>query len=260
VKWLDDAKDKAQKATDEAKAKAAEEAGKAAVSATLGAVKRGVEGLADSWLSAAEAHLEQQEDATSAPHTLPQPMAEDPDLAEVNAAEAAQAELLRLKESTARVRSEGPALHGVPDTPSAPPALTPPEAATSDIPTDPAPAPVPSAPALQPRPARRADPFAAAHEALEKAARARGVEPQPFVPEPRPDPSDPFATARAALERSRSAREDAKVGRVAREREARAREELDRLKGGDWSAAAPAAPRDDPDQPPAPRTPKKRRL
>lgn len=111
--------------------------------------------------------------------------------------------------------------------------------------------------AVVPRPAD--DPLDRARTALRAARLARGVDPdEPDLPDPPAigeGPQDPIGRAQSALERAAAVRAEAAQGRAALERENRAKEELQRLKGG-----APAAP-DAPSEPAgASPKPRKRRL
>ena len=91
----------------------------------------------------------------------------------------------------------------------------------------------PVAPQPPPLPA---DPFERARAALRDAKHARGVDPEAETEEDVPLPLDP----ESVLARAAAARQQAAVGRKGLEREARAREELARLKGG-----VPSRPADD---------------
>ncbi len=75
------------------------------------------------------------------------------------------------------------------------------------------------------------DPFARANDALRAAREARGAEDDPLPEVPPLDRRNPLAAAEAALARAREAQASVK-GRKTLEREARARAELARLKGG----------------------------
>ncbi|MEN0062184.1 MAG: hypothetical protein AAGA48_08525 [Myxococcota bacterium] len=89
-----------------------------------------------------------------------------------------------------------------------------------------------------------------ATEALRKAAAARGVAyepPQPRAPVTVEGPADPVATAEAALAKAAEARAYASTSRGDAEREAKARTELERLKG---SPACDSAEPDTEDTPP----------
>lgn len=106
-------------------------------------------------------------------------------------------------------------------------------------------------------------PFDRAKAALKAAREARGggeeEEEEPVVTH---DPRDPLARAQAALDAARDARESG--GRIQREREARARAELDQLKAlsGEPPMVRPGdKPTDGDDDPaPSPPVPRKREL
>mgnify|MGYP003379274538 CR=1 FL=1 len=107
------------------------------------------------------------------------------------------------------------------------------------------------------------DPMARAKTALRAARLARGADPdEPEPPPPIRDDRDPLARAASALDQAAAARAEAlKGGSAGVARENRAREELQRLKGGVRRGAAPADPEAGSDgsevaEPP----PKKRRL
>ncbi|MEQ1569949.1 MAG: hypothetical protein ABMA64_30225 [Myxococcota bacterium] len=102
------------------------------------------------------------------------------------------------------------------------------------------------------------DPMERARAAIRAARLARGIDPDEEPEEPEPLPTDPIARSQAVLDRAASARAAAsKGGKAGLAREARARDELRRLKAliGD----VPAAP-DDVDSAPTPAQPKKRKL
>lgn len=100
------------------------------------------------------------------------------------------------------------------------------------------------------------DVLAEAREALRRAAEARGVDPDELeAPAPRPRSDDPFAAAREALDKA--ARVRSELGESPRQREARLRalEQLELLK-----AARDVPPSRDEPAGPAEATPRKRRL
>jgi len=100
-----------------------------------------------------------------------------------------------------------------------------------------------------------ADPFERARAALRDAKHARGVDPEAETEEDVPLARDP----QSVLARAAAAREQAAVGRKGLEREARAREELARLKGG-GSPSRPVHADEDTENEPTVSAPRPRRL
>ena len=235
--WLDEVKARAAQEAAAQAGKAASEAGRAMVDGVVG----GVAGQVDGWLGVMESELarRQQEaapkpvDPADAPQAPTRPTADERQAA-------AEAELERLKADARRTPTSDPAVDD-PGPPAAPVADPPP------------------APAVEPW--VRPDPMAAARAALDK---ARQVRRELGIPEPAepilarsPDPKDPFAAAQDALERAAAAR--AAVGRSAAQidREERAKRELEQLKSG-RAPTDPAAP--DPTTQARPAEAPKRRL
>ena len=114
----------------------------------------------------------------------------------------------------------------------------------------------PDAPETPPPPPPPADPFERARAAIRASKEARGIDPDAPSEDDLPVSRDP----ESVLQRAAAARAQAAVGRKGLEREARAREELARLKGGGSLVPPkdPPVPGDDP-APPA-NEPRKRRL
>ncbi|MCB9684085.1 MAG: hypothetical protein H6738_00955 [Alphaproteobacteria bacterium] len=196
-KWLDDAK-----------AKAAQEAGKAVVDGAVSAI----EGRLDGWLGSMEEELARRQaeavpppvpgaaaaDDEVAPEDAPAPKAAEP--AGPTPEELARAELARLKGERKAAAPEVIDDERIVEHAIASPAPVV-EQEEEEVPAIAEGVEV-ALPPLPPRP----DPMDAAERALRAAAEARGVEHQP-LPAPKPAGSrDPFAAANEALARAREAR------------------------------------------------------
>jgi hypothetical protein len=301
-KWLDEAQEKAAEAKDKAQA----EAGKAIAKAVVDEAGRRVSATLEGWLDSAESALEEatQEaegrreglelptgDADAVASELEEVVEEATGPTPEELAEAAAAELQRMKEEraalAAQVHTPGDEVHTpgevhtvdeahavveapeeevvvVPQEPELEPEWTPPpprdvfaeaeetlRRAAEARGGEPVTADAPLTP-------DRADPFAAAEAALAKAraarvssGTARADEPEP-APLPRSGRGDPLSSAEAVLAKAAEARETAmRGGRRAAAREAEARRTLERMKAGRGAAPTPEPAGSDEDDTPA---------